>query len=196
MGGRRALRPPLRAAEVRQDELLRRVLPTASGARGSIPITVDLYGVLSVADVTVRIERAYARQLKGKTRARIEEFLQSTGLGLSLGAFGVSAQLQIDPKIDPLPALHALLDLPLRLEAGGGYRALIVFDEFQDIVKVRSGCDPAQPHPVPGRGRLVRLLRLRARDDGAALREQANAAVRLGGPMRLERLATRTSRRT
>ena len=67
----------------------------------------------------------------------MEEFLQSTGLGLSLGALGISARLQIDPRSDPLPALHALLDLPLRLEEGGGFRALIVLDEFQDITKVR-----------------------------------------------------------
>jgi len=117
--------------------LLRRVLRDAEREEGMIPILVDLYGVLSVADVTVRLERAYARQLKGKIRARIEEFLQSTGLGLSLGAFGVSARLQLEPRHDPLPALHALLDLPLRLEADGGFRALIVLDEFQDIVKVR-----------------------------------------------------------
>ena len=116
--------------------LLGRVLRDGERGEGLIPIMVDLYGVLSIADVTVRIERAYARQLKGKARARIEELLQSTGLGLSLGAYGVSARLQLEPKIDPLPALHALLDLPLRLEAGGGRRALIVFDEFQDIVKV------------------------------------------------------------
>jgi uncharacterized protein len=117
--------------------LLRRVLRDAEREEGMIPILVDLYGVLSIADVTVRLERAYARQLKGKIRARIEEFLQSTGLGLSLGALGVSAKLQLDPRRDPLPALHALLDLPLRLEADGGFRALIVLDEFQDIVKVR-----------------------------------------------------------
>jgi uncharacterized protein len=117
--------------------LLRRVLRDAEREQGMIPILVDLYGVLSIADVTVRLERAYARQLKGKLRARIEEFLQSTGLGLSLGALGVSAKLQLDPRRDPLPALHALLDLPLRLEADGGFRALIVLDEFQDIVKVR-----------------------------------------------------------
>src|SRR5207253_694735 len=84
-----------------------------------------------------RFERAYARQLKGRLRSRIEEFLQSTGLGLSLGALGVSARLQLDPRTDPLPALHALLDLPLRLEEGGGFRALIVLDEFQDVTKVK-----------------------------------------------------------
>jgi uncharacterized protein len=35
-----------------------------------------------------------------------------------------------------MPALHALLDLPLRLEEGGGYRAFIALDEFQDVHKV------------------------------------------------------------
>src|SRR5437870_12143707 len=74
--------------------LLRRVLRDAERREQMIPVLVDLYGVLSVADVAIRFERAYARQLKGKLRARIEEFLQSTGLGLSLGALGISARLQ------------------------------------------------------------------------------------------------------
>jgi uncharacterized protein len=117
--------------------LLRRVLRDGERQEGLIPILVDLYGVLSIADVTIRFERAYARQLKGKTRSRVEEFLQSTGLGLSLGALGISARLQVDPRTDPLPALHTLLDLPLRLEEHGGFRALIVLDEFQDITKVK-----------------------------------------------------------
>ena len=116
--------------------LLRRVLRDAERQEGMIPILVDLYGVLSIGDVAVRFERAYARQLKGKARARVEEFLQSTGLGLSLGALGISARLQLDPRSNPLPALHALLDLPLRLEDVGGFRALIVLDEFQDITKI------------------------------------------------------------
>jgi hypothetical protein len=99
-------------------------------------VLVDLYRVVSIADVAVRFERAYARELKGALRARVEEFLQRTALGLSLGAFGISARLQLDPKADPLPALHALLDLPLRLEEGGGFRALIALDEFQDVDNV------------------------------------------------------------
>jgi len=61
--------------------LLRRVLRDGEREEGLIPVLVDLYGVLSVADVAIRFERAYARQLKGKMRARVEEFLQSTGLG-------------------------------------------------------------------------------------------------------------------
>jgi len=86
--------------------------------------------------VTIRLERAYARHLKGSIRAKAEELLQRTGLGLSLGAFGISAKIQIDPRIEPLAALHALLDLPLKLDEGGGFRAYVVFDEFQDVTKI------------------------------------------------------------
>jgi hypothetical protein len=103
---------------------------------GLIPVVVDLYRVISIADVTVRFERAYSQALKGSLRDKVEDFLQKTNLGLSLGAFGISAKLQIGQKVDPLPALHALLDLPLRLEEGGGYRAFVALDEFQDITKV------------------------------------------------------------
>jgi hypothetical protein len=116
--------------------LLKRALRDGERDEGLIPILVDLYRVSSIADVTVRLERAYAKQLKGELRGRIESFLQRTGVGLSLGAFGISAKLQLEPGSDPLPALHALLELPLRLEASGGYRALIAFDEFQDIGRI------------------------------------------------------------
>ena len=116
--------------------LLRRALADGAKREGLIPVLVDLYGVVSLADVAVRFERAYAKELRGAIRGRVEEFLQKTGLGLSLGAFGISARLQLEPKTDPLPALHALLDLPLRLEEAGGFRAFIALDEFQDIGKV------------------------------------------------------------
>lgn len=116
--------------------LLRRALRDGEREEGLIPVIVDLYRVVSLADVAVRFERAYSRQLKGALRSRVEEFLQKTGLGLSLGALGISAKLQLGQKVDPLPALHALLELPLRLEEGGGYRAFIALDEFQDVHKI------------------------------------------------------------
>lgn len=116
--------------------LLRRALRDGERQEGLVPVLVDLYRVSSIADVTVRLERAYAKELKGELRRRVEAFLQRTGVGLSLGAFGISAQLQLEPRQDPLPALHALLELPLRLAASGGQRALIAFDEFQDIGRI------------------------------------------------------------
>jgi uncharacterized protein len=116
--------------------LLRRALADGERDERLIPILVDLYGIVSLADVAVRFERAYSKQLKGAIRSKVEEFLQRTGLGLSLGAFGISAKLQLEPRTDPLPALHALLDLPLRLEESGGFRAFIALDEFQDVAQV------------------------------------------------------------
>jgi hypothetical protein len=118
--------------------LLMRALRDGETGEGLIPVLVDLYGVVSISDVTIRFERAYSRHLKGAVRGRIEEFLQHTGLGLSLGGFGISVKFQTDPRTDPLPALHALLDLPLRLDERGGYRALIALDEFQDVAKIPS----------------------------------------------------------
>ena len=116
--------------------LLRRALRDGEREEGLVPVLVDLYRVVSIADVTIRFERAYARHLKGPLRAKVEDFLQRTGLGLSLGAFGIGAKIQIDPKAQPLAALHALLDLPLKLEEGGGFRAYVALDEFQDVDKV------------------------------------------------------------
>ncbi len=170
--------------------LLRRVLRDAERQEGMIPILVDLYGVLSIADVTIRFERAYARQLKGKIRGRVEEFLQSTGLGLSLGAFGVSARLQLDPRTDPLPALHALLDLPLRLDERGGFRALIVLDEFQDITKVKEMDAVLRSH-IQFQGEVASFVF--AGSEPGLMRELFEDKERpLYGqavPMRLERLA-------
>jgi hypothetical protein len=116
--------------------LLKRALRDGEQQEGLIPVLVDLYSVVSLADVTIRFERAYAKHLKGPLRAKVEDFLQRTGLGLSLGAYGISAKIQIDPKSEPLAALHALLDLPLKLEQGGGYRAFVALDEFQDVGRI------------------------------------------------------------
>jgi hypothetical protein len=48
--------------------LLRRVLREAERSEGMTTVLVDLYGVLSLADVAVRIERAYAAQLRAAAR--------------------------------------------------------------------------------------------------------------------------------
>src|SRR5919108_2669776 len=88
--------------------LLKRALRDGEAREGLIPVLVDLYRVSSIADVTVRFERAYSKHLKGAVRSRVEKLPQQTGIGLSLGAYGISAKLQLDARVDPPPALHAL----------------------------------------------------------------------------------------
>src|SRR5512142_2249031 len=83
--------------------LLRRALIEGERTEGLIPILVDLYRISSIADVAIRFERAYSKQLKGALRSRVEDFLQKTGIGLSLGAYGISAKLQLGAAaVDPL----------------------------------------------------------------------------------------------
>lgn len=191
--------------------LLRRALSDGERNEGLIPVLVDLYRVSSLADVTVRFERAYSKQLKGDLRAKVEDFLQKTGIGLSLGAYGISAKLQMSgSRLDPLPALHALLDLPLRLEQSGGYRAFIALDEFQDIERipdldglVRShiqlqgevasyvfaGSEPgmmrqlfeAKDRPLYGSAVPLRLERLAARDIAAYVEQRFRESRRSVG---------------
>src|SRR5437773_414447 len=60
--------------------LLKRALRDGEEQEGLIPILVDLYRASSIADVTVRMERAYAKQLKEPLRAKVESFLQKTGI--------------------------------------------------------------------------------------------------------------------
>src|SRR5437667_2927831 len=79
--------------------LLKRALRDGEKQEGLIPVLVDLYRVSSIADVTIRFERAYSKHLKGPLRGKVEEFLQKTGIGLSLGAYGISARLQLDAKV-------------------------------------------------------------------------------------------------
>ena len=113
--------------------LLLKALLDGAREEGLIPVHVDLYRAMSIADVAVRLERAYSKHLKGALRGKIDSFLKTTGVGLSLGAYGISAKLQLDSKADPLPALHTLLALPLELEKHGGYRACIALGEREGV---------------------------------------------------------------
>jgi len=170
--------------------LLKRALRDGEEREGLIPVLVDLYRVSSIADVTVRFERAYSKHLKGPVRSKVEEFLQKTGIGLSLGAYGISAKLQLDARLDPLPALHALLDLPLRLEESGGYRAFVALDEFQDVDKV-DGLDGLIRSHIQYQGEVASYV-FAGSEPGLMKQLFENKDRPLYGsavPMRLQRLA-------
>ena len=115
--------------------LLRKVLAEAD-KQGIPTVLVDFYGVVSVAEVAHRIERAYAEQLHGKLRTLAERFLNASGFGVSLGAVGISISLERTRNPDPVPALHTLLELPVQALMKTGVMPVVVFDEFQDILPI------------------------------------------------------------
>src|SRR4051812_34658723 len=98
-----------------------------------------------MADLAIRLERAYAQHLRGGLRSRVDQLLRTTNVGLSLGVQGISVQLARRADTDPLPALHALLDLP-RAAAQDGRRVLVVFDEFQDLRDVPGAVELVRSH--------------------------------------------------
>lgn len=115
--------------------LLRRVLEAAE-RQGTATVLVDLQDVLSIAEIVVRIERAYER-LKGPVRRRVEELFRAWNIGLSLGGGGFTATLQRNPNVDAESVLLRLLELPAALFEREGTTSLIVFDEIQDVLAIQ-----------------------------------------------------------
>lgn len=115
--------------------LLRRVLDDAEAAVMATAL-VDLEDVLSLGGLVVRIERAYARRLRGSVRTRVERRFSAWNIGLPLGGAGFSATLQRQPNASVEAVLLRLLDLPRELYERTGTRSPIVLDEMQDILAV------------------------------------------------------------
>jgi len=115
--------------------LLGKVLDDAQAA-GMATALVDLEDVLSLSGIVVRLERAYAKRLRGPLRSRVERLFSTWNIGLSLGGPGFTATLQRNPNTNVEAVLLRLLDLPRELHERTGARSLIVFDEIQDILAV------------------------------------------------------------
>ena len=116
--------------------ILRRLAAEAEATLAMTTISVDFSRVMSVIDAAIRIEAAYRAATDGPVKGAVRDLLRTWNIGLSLGAGGLAAQLQADPKTDPLPALHRLLDLPQEVFARTDRRCLVVFDEVQDMLKI------------------------------------------------------------
>lgn len=122
--------------------LLRRALVDAAG-QGMVGVYVNFFGVLTQADVAARIEAAYAEQLPRSlarwfegVRRTLRASLKVGGGALPVGvAVGIGAPAPAQRSAPPVE--RALLDwlaLPRRLHAAKDLRAVIVFDEFQDVL--------------------------------------------------------------
>lgn len=122
--------------------LLRRALHDAQN-EGWAAVYVDFFGVLTLADVAARIERAYADALEGPLRSwfrGVQRRLRPT-LRLSSGEPVPAAGLEVslDPQ-EEAPLLERLA-LPRDLHERTGVRALVVFDEFQDVLVAKDRAD-------------------------------------------------------
>lgn len=117
--------------------LLRRVIGEAEAA-GWTGVYVDFFGVLSLAEVADRIERAYTRSLTGSAARWFDGIRRTLRPTVRAGAGPVSASAQLEPVST---SLAERLDLPLRIHEKWGTRVLVVFDEFQEVVAADGKAD-------------------------------------------------------
>jgi DNA-binding CsgD family transcriptional regulator len=123
--------------------LAKRTLDLVEHRAGLHTVYVDLYGVVTVEQVSLRIEDAYDRCLRGEVLRRVRSILRTMRPSASVGAPGIAGlQLASPPaETDAERRLLAVLDLPVRTFERDGVRTVIVLDEFQDLISAGVGVD-------------------------------------------------------
>jgi hypothetical protein len=103
---------------------------------GLISVYVNFFGVVTAADITERVELAYAQQLRGPL-ARWFDGVRTT---LRLGSTVTPASVEFTDARAQQPLLERLA-LPRRVHERSGRRCLIAFDEFQDTLTAHPRID-------------------------------------------------------
>lgn len=119
--------------------LLRRVVGEAR-ADGWAAVYVDFFGVVTLADIGERIERAYGEGLTGRSAQWFSGLRRLLKPTVTVGG----GPLPISGQIDLHPATAPLLDrlaLPRQVHDRWGTRVLVVFDEFQEVLTAQANAD-------------------------------------------------------
>ncbi len=120
--------------------LLRRVIHDA-GRVAWATVYVDFFGVLTLADIAQRIERAYADQLEGRFASWFAGARRVLRPTFRAGGGPLPAGVEVAVNAQAEPPLLDRLALPRRLHERHGTRTLVVFDEFQDVLAAQDRVD-------------------------------------------------------
>ena len=124
--------------------LLRRAVWLLDQVEPTSTIWLDLYGLSSVSDFAVRLDRAL-----GATAGRFREALDRVAGGLSVNIGLVSAELRRSARSapDPTATVHALLDSLVRVAEQ--HRTVLVVDEVADAIGVGNVLELMRSHLQP-----------------------------------------------
>jgi AAA+ ATPase superfamily predicted ATPase len=107
---------------------------------GMNTVYVDFYRAITLAEVSRRIEEAYLGSLAGAARRTVASVTRRWHGKVVAAPGGVGAEVE-PVKRQEQQRLSDMLDLPKRVFQRSGARTLVVFDEFQDLLRIDSDVD-------------------------------------------------------
>jgi len=107
---------------------------------GMNAVYVDFYRAITLAEVSRRIEEAYLARLAGASRRAAAAATRRWRGKVSVAPGGVGGELE-PVKSNEYQRLSTVLDLPKKVFERSGARTLVVFDEFQDLLRMNSDVD-------------------------------------------------------
>jgi len=107
---------------------------------GMHTVYVDCFRTITLAEMSRRIEEAYLQGLAGPARQAVAAVSRRWRGKVVLRPGGVGVEAEQVAQADR-QRLSDMLDLPKRVFESDGRRTLVVFDEFQDLLRMSSDVD-------------------------------------------------------
>ena len=107
---------------------------------GMNTVYVDFYRAITLPEVSRRIEEAYLAALAGPARRAVAATTRKWKGKVVVTPGGVGAEVE-PVQLREQQRLSDMLDLPKKVFERTGARTLVVFDEFQDLLRVNSEVD-------------------------------------------------------
>ena len=107
---------------------------------GMNTVYVDFFRAVTLAEVSRRIEEAYLSALGGPARRAVSAIARRWTGKVVITPGGVGGELEPVQRREP-QRLADMLDLPKKVFERSGVRTLVVFDEFQDLLRISSEVD-------------------------------------------------------
>ena len=107
---------------------------------GMNTVYVDLFRAITLGEVSRRIEEAYLAGLAGAPRRAVAAVSRRWRGKVTVAPGGVGGELE-PVRSSEQQRLSDMLDLPKKVFERSGARTLVVFDEFQDLLRMSSDVD-------------------------------------------------------
>lgn len=107
---------------------------------GMNTVYVDFFRAITLAEVSRRIEEAYLKALAGPARRAVSAVARRWHGKVVVAPGGVGGEIEPVRRSEQ-QRLSDMLDLPKKVFERSGQRTLVVFDEFQDLLRIHSEVD-------------------------------------------------------